>query len=365
MTEEKKGRSIGIDLHPDQFNTAEIDMRTGEVHEKRYAVRGGIEDFQSRLRKDDIVVIEATTNTFALARKIQRQVKRVIIVHPGENRDISQSSKKTDRIDAMKLAKAGIDITMCGRSIKLVNMPDENVSKLRSLFTTYEQISKKVTMTRNRIHSLLTSELRPFVKADIMLEEVRKEIEAGEGLASETKMQIEMLYAEVDMYYEHIQRLKDEIEGFAQYWPEEIGIMISMDGVSLLVALALKADYSDIKNFKNGKHMAALLRTAPTVESSNHKTRYGSVSKRSRHLALRFILQIEHHFYTRNEGVREWRETHIKYKNRGKVRIAIARKIIMCIYAMLTKKELYRYMNPVNYARKKKKLEEILNKKAA
>lgn len=357
---ETKGRSIGIDLHPDRFNTAEINMKTGEIHHEKYEIETDIDLFVRRLTADDIVVVEATTNTFALARRIQKLVKKMIIVHPGENRDIIRSNKKTDRIDAQKLAKLGMDILLSGRSVKLARIPNENVVKLRSLFTTYELTSKKVTMTRCRIHSLLTGELRPHVKADIMAEDLRKEIEGGEGLSYESQIQIRMLYAELDMYYGHIQELRDEIEKFAKFWPEEMRILISMDGISILVALALKADYDEIERFKNGKHLASMLRVAPTVESSNGKTIYGPVNKSSRHLALRFLLQIEHHYYEGNEHLKQWRENHIKHKSRGKIRIAIARRMIMCFFAMLTKKELYRFRNPITFARKEKQLEAII-----
>jgi transposase len=361
---ELKGRSIGVDLHPDCFNTAEIFMKTGEIRHEKYKIRTDMDKFASGLTSDDIVVVEATTNTFAFTRRIEKLVRKVIIVHPGENQDIIRSNKKTDRIDAQKLAKLGMDIILSGRSVKLAKMPDENIVRLRSLFTTYELISKKVTMTRCRIHSLLTGELQPRVKEDIMADSKRKEIEDGEGLSYESRIQIRMLYMELDMYYSQIQELRDEIENFARFWPEEMRILISLDGFSILVALALKADYDEIGRFKNGKHLASLLRVAPTVESSNGKTIYGPVNKSSRHLALGFILQIEHHYYDRNEHLKQWRDGKIRHKSRGKIRIAIARKIIMCVYAMLTKKELYRYRNPINFARKEKQLETIIEKAA-
>jgi transposase len=361
---ELKGRSIGIDLHPDRFNTAEIDMRTGELHRERYEVREGVETFSQRLNQDDVVVMEATTNTFAFARKIQNRVKRVIIIHPGENRDIIRSNKKTDKIDALKLGKIGIDIVRSGREVKQANMPEESVAKLRALFTTYELISKKVTMSRCRIHSLLTGELRPFVKENIMCDEIRVKIEEQESLSEEVRMQIKMMYAELDLYYNHIEQLKKEIIRYARNWPEEIRIMISMDGISILVALALKADYGDIDRFENGAHLCSYLRTAPTVDESNGKVIYGPVNKRSRHLALGFLLQVLHHYYGGNQHLREWRETRIKFKSRGKIRIAIARKMLMCLYAMLTKKEFYRFRNPMTFARKEKELDGIMRKAA-
>lgn len=360
MGEENEGRSIGVDLHPNRFNTAEIGLESGRVQRERYEVPDGLESFVSRLRKEDVVVVEATTNTFAFAALFKDKVKRVIVVHPGENQDIIRSNKKTDRIDAMRLARLGIDITRSGRLIKQATIPEEAIIRLRSLFTTYELVSKEITMTRCRIHSLLVAELHPYVGADIMDVAIRERIESDETLSSGTRLQIKMMYAALDLFYSQILELKDEIVKFARLWPGEMRILISMDGVSILVALALKSDYGDIQRFKNGKHLCSYMRVAPTVEASNGKIKYGPVNKQSRHLGLRFLLQTIQHYYGSNEYAREWREEKIKHKSRGKVRIALARKMLMCLYSMLKHGELYRTRSLVTFARKEKELEAII-----
>lgn len=360
MGEESEGRSIGVDLHPNRFNTAEIGLGSGRVQRERYEVPDGMAAFVNRLTREDVVVVEATTNTFAFVAMFKNMVKQVIVVHPGENQDIIRSNKKTDRIDAMRLARLGIDVTRSGRIIKQAVVPEETIVRLRSLFTTYELISKEITMTRCRIHSLLVAELHPHVGADIMEADIRKQIESDETLTSGTKLQIKMMYASLDLFYGQILELKSEILQFARYWPEEIRIMISMDGISLLIALALKADFGDIRRFKNGKHLCSYERTAPTVEASNGKVKYGPVNKQSRHLGLRFLLQTLQHFYGSNEYAREWRENKIKHKSRGKVRIALARKMLMCLYSMLKHGELYRQRSPVTFMKKEKELEAII-----
>jgi hypothetical protein len=36
MGEENEGRSIGVDLHPNRFNTAEIGLESGKVQRERW-----------------------------------------------------------------------------------------------------------------------------------------------------------------------------------------------------------------------------------------------------------------------------------------------------------------------------------------
>ena len=152
------------------------------------------------------------------------------------------------------------------------------------------------------------------------------------------------------------------IESFAVPYEEEVKTMISVNGVSILGALALKADFAELDRFSNVKGFTSYLRTAPGVDASNGEIHIGHVNKQSRKLALRMLIQGLPHYWSSNEGIKNFRENKLKGKSRGKVRIAIARKLLVCIYFMLKRNELYRYTNQFLYAKKLKKLNNIINR---
>ncbi|MCL2722386.1 MAG: IS110 family transposase [Treponema sp.] len=69
----------------------------------------------------------------------------------------------------------------------------------------------------------------------------------------------------------------------------EIEILTSMTGISVITAIAVSADVSDVSRFRNSKHFAYYLRSAPRVESSNDKTIIKSTNKAARKLSITLI----------------------------------------------------------------------------
>ena len=308
------------------------------------------------------MAVEASTNTFEFVRKIRNVVKEVYVVNPIKFGVIHKTNKKTDKIDAKKLAYgANYHAATGGHHLPLVYVPEKQRSELRSLFTTYDQIKKKITMTMNRIHSILKANLFPYNGININDEEHRKEI-LGLELPGNEKFQIELLYKDLDMQLEHKGKLGERIERFAVPYKEEVKIMISTTGISILCALAVKSDYAEIGRFPNEKGFTSYLRTAPKIDSSNNQIHIGAVNKQSRKLALSMLIQGLPHYWGSNERIKNFRETKIKGKSKGKVRIAIARKLLVCLYFMLKRKELYRYKNQFLYDTKLKKLDDIINR---
>ena len=99
------GRKIGVDLHKNSFrvcyyqNDEKYDFETYHVSIK------GLEHFKKGLRKADELAVESTGNTGHFVRSIEGKVKRIRVVNPMQFKVISESVKKTDDEDALKIAK--------------------------------------------------------------------------------------------------------------------------------------------------------------------------------------------------------------------------------------------------------------------
>jgi transposase len=95
---------IGIDLHTNRFT---VDFKTRAKERIVTYHLTEIEKFIKSLSKDDYVFAEASVNTFAFMDRIKDYVKDVIVIDPFQFRVIADSGKKTDKIDAKKIAKMG------------------------------------------------------------------------------------------------------------------------------------------------------------------------------------------------------------------------------------------------------------------
>ena len=349
----------GIDLHTNRFNVSHIKDEDGKEERKTYDIPADIPAFLNSLSCEDVIVVEASGNTFAFAHLIRNRVKKVHIVDPLDFRIIHDTRKKTDKIDAQKLARGGVyHECVDSNHLPLVTLPDKKIMELRSLFATYRKITHRITAVTNRIHSILKGCLKPYNDRHIRSKDVRSEIE-GLDIELAYKLQIKILYDEMDLVLKHKALLAEVILGYAKYYEEDVKIMTSIPGISILIALALKADYIDISRFANAKKFCSYLRTAPKVDKSNKTTHITCLNKHSRKLSLSLVIQGLPHFYASNTYLSQYRKKKMQGKHAGRVRIAMARKMLNILYVMLKRKELYRYSLPLVYARKLEELEKL------
>ena len=101
-------RFVGLDVHKHILQMCIIDA-TGKV-----LVKERLEDFdreklldwaRRKLQPQDRIALEATTNTWAVARLLRPFVAEVVASNPLATKAIAQAKVKTDKIDAEVLAQ--------------------------------------------------------------------------------------------------------------------------------------------------------------------------------------------------------------------------------------------------------------------
>ena len=98
-------RSIGMDVHRSFAQVAVVEEGVcrdeGRIGVKPEDLRA----WASTLRPDDQVVLEATTNSDAIATMLRPLVARVVVSNPRKTRAIAEAKVKTDKVDARILAQ--------------------------------------------------------------------------------------------------------------------------------------------------------------------------------------------------------------------------------------------------------------------
>ena len=87
------------------------------------------------------------------------------------------------------------------------------------------------------------------------------------------KFQVNIQIEELESLERKKDLIKDQIKLLGSKYYQQVDILTSIKGISVLTALALIADIGDIKRFPNAKHLCSYLRSAPSVESSNMVTK--------------------------------------------------------------------------------------------
>jgi transposase len=355
---------IGIDLHSNCFSICLIDEEGNKLKKEFNLNSDSLGQFYEYLDPETYVLVEASTNTFKFAELIRGKVKAVYVANTHKLKLISMVKKKTDKIDAEKLAIfLKMQITSGEELIRPVYIPGPNVQSLRALFTTYNMLKKQIGQVKNRIHSILKQNLCPFTKEYIFGKHNRNKIREI-VLEEAAKYQIELLFEELEYLEGKMGEIEDKIKITGEEYYNEIDILTSMKGISVTTAIAIIADIGTVERFQNSKHFTSYLRSAPGIDSSNEKQRITRTTKFGRKLSVVLLSQALNHFRDSNPKLNRWcnKKIEIEKHKKGKIRMALCRKVFSEIYQMLKKKEYHYYRDVENHKEKMKSYDAFLKK---
>jgi len=329
---------IAIDLHTDCFTNAirrDVDGKSVKLVKKHFLNKKSLLEFTKTLSKDDYVAIEATTNAFWFHDKISPYVKDVIILDTNK---INFKGNKTDNNDARKL----LDVLEYFVSVKLQK--------------------KIITQLKNRIHSILKQHGHVIKKAS--LKTAKGKSFAIALIDNEiSRLEIKRLINQFESAQIEVDTIVELIAGIGkEYYQDEIERLMTIPGFSFLSALALIADIAEINRFPTVKKFCSYLRTAPKITESNNTTHLGKVNKCSRSLTVTYLTQSVLHFRNSTQYFGEFYDRLKSGKGYGKTRMALIRKILVCAYYMLKRKENFKWSDKSNMELKTNLFHDIAGK---
>src|SRR5689334_8095491 len=155
---------VGLDVHRKTVQACIQDAKGNILSEHSLpATREALEEFASKhLTQEDQIALEATLNTWAIARLLQPKVARLVVSNPLQTKAIAQAKIKTDKVDARVLAH----LLRCDY-LPEVWMPDQETQRLRTLTHRRASLISDRTRLKNRIHSVLAQAMIPLPVKDL------------------------------------------------------------------------------------------------------------------------------------------------------------------------------------------------------
>jgi transposase len=340
-------RYIGVDLHKTNFVVCFLATR-GQPRVATFALNAsGLAAFRRQLREEDEVAVEVGQNTHYFQEQIQEQVKRVVLVDPHRFAVISRSKKKTDRHDAILLA----------RFLKLgwvptVPTPSPQIQELRTLLQARDNLVGMTTKLKNMGHGALTRHGILTDAAAFASARGRQRLAATQGLPEGDQQILQVVLQQLEGIEQAIATLEAQIVQAGKDLPG-LRRVLQIPGISLLSGIGLLAEIGDIRWFANAKQLGAYAGLVPTVRQSNETNHRGPITKqgrkRLRTLAIRAVLVMVR---TGSSPLVEFYRLKKRQKGAGKALCATARKLLSILFVMLTKELDYWYLEERLYNRK-------------
>jgi transposase len=320
-------RYIGVDLHTTQITVCYLTEKD-EISIKKYQLIE-IEKFVSDLQKTDEIAVEATGNTRWFYEKVQNSVSRVVLVNPRQFEVVKNSVKKTDRHDAINLARF-----LKADLLPEVRAKKEEAEKVQSLVNTRTKFVRLKTSLLNKIHALYVSTGRKLRKTSLSsekgLERVWQEVWSEiERLELEIIIdQIRSLKAGIKKLDKAIAEQSEKLRGFEN--------LKTISGIGSLSAGILLSVIGEIKDFATADKLASYFGIVPRVSNSNETVNHGRITKRGSKTGRTTLVQCSLSAIKKNEYLKKYYEQVKARRGHGKAKIALARKFLGIIYSTLT-----------------------------
>jgi transposase len=325
---------LGIDVHKHDSRVAILDD-DGEVVDEARVQNASLEKVAEEYAGSK-AAIEATSNYYTIYDTLEEYLD-VVVADPTQTKAIGYAEVKNDRLDAKLLAqfrRAGM--------IAESYVPPEELRERRALVRGRKRLVEKRTDFKNEVHAVLDKEGISYDWDPFSVE--GREILAGEDLALGTvaKQLLESFLSVIDELTAQIEALEEMIEETAASL-EATQLLMTIPGVSFYSSLLITSEIGEIERFDRAEEVVSYAGLNPVVRESGDSRTEGSISKRGsgdlRWILVQCVQTAVHRcddpylgrFYARLK----------ERKNHQIAIVATARKLLVSIFHMLKRKEVY------------------------
>jgi transposase len=332
-----------VRLYPDKKDIERGNFSTNETGKMR---------LKKWLKPSDTVLIEVSSGIFLMVKEIIRDVGcEVLVLNPGDLAVIYRSLKKTDKEDALKLARLGLWIPR--EKLPVVPLPTDEEEDWRRLVSEHTFYTEERTRLINRLHSIYHQAGKTMLtKKDLKTKEFREKSLAL--FEDRYREEARRLMVRIDGIEDDLEHLSNNTKDILSTHLEIVSIYMSMVGIGPVISLALLAHLAYFERFSKAKQVSNFIGLTPKIDQSGDKNIKGETTNRGCQQVRRVIVQGAWALVrSKNGGVLKDKFERICAKS-GKYSaiIAVAREMMEILFHMVKRHEYYRGVNEAEVMRK-------------
>lgn len=355
-------RAYGLDLSKKTFHGCLLDgpdlgsrhFFTGEMGLKGKAKLAG------RLCKGDLVLMEAGTSSFSLARfLIENTEAEVVVLNPAKLYNIFNSTMKTDKTDSEKIAR--IARNMPRDEWPVVSIPTMTEQAERTAVTFEVFLAEEQTMLVNRLHALFNSMGFPFIKkSELKVEEKRL------ALANEYLCEASIAIEQAIMISDQLVLLADQMEQCQQTLrdicfshPSQALALFSVPGEGLMTVSSQIAYLNDGSRFDSPDSYVNYVGLSERRFDSGNVVSKGHISHMGNKCIRRNVIQAAWSA-ARKSAHNPLSVRYNDLRARGKCKqvaaVAVAKKMVQLSYILVKNNDIYEFTKQQGLESFRKKL---------
>jgi transposase len=339
-------RFIGLDVHKHYLVAIGVDAELKQVlGPRRVQLRHLDSWMRGALARQDAVVLEMTTNAFHLHDDLLPHVHSVTLVHPPEVQLITRAQVMTDKRAALILARLHAK-----GLIPPVWVPPLEVRDHRALVAHRAKMVRLSTQAKNRLHAVLHRHHLPPPEGGLFTPDQHDWWFSLDVTPAE-RVRIQSNLDTLAFAQSQVALLEETLTALAAQ-DERVPLLIQLPGIGLITAMTLLAAIGDIARFPTAKKLVGYSGIGSRVHDSGQSRRTGRMTKAGRRDIRTAMIEAAH---AASRSHPHWKAELARLEPRrghNKAIVAIARKLLVAVWYVLTAGCADRFAQPDQVARR-------------
>lgn len=287
------------------------------------------------------ILLETGTHSLWIARQLRSMGHEVYVLHARSLRAITQSRRKSDRLDARVLAQLGATTSVA--VLHTVDVIDESVQSDRAVLLARDLLVRCRTQQISHVRGVTKAwgvQLGSTTAKNFPVK-VRERIPVPLQPALAPVLESILRLTEAIVAYD------EQLEQLAEGRYAHSRLLTQVPGVGTLTALTYLWTVRDPKRFTKSRQVGAYVGLAPGSRASGQRDPQLRITKQGNPLLRRLLVQCAHHILARPscDGSLRSFGLHIAAQGgkRGKKRavVAVARKLAVLLHHLWKTGEVY------------------------
>jgi transposase len=299
-TMKKKLLFVGLDVHAKNITVALAEGGGGEA--RLYGTipndLHALEKLFAKLRKahpgaELRVCYEAGPTGFVIARRCAQLKIHCTVVAPSLIPSRSGDRVKTDRRDALKLAR----LHRAGE-LTAVHVPDANDEAMRDLCRARTDAVQDLRRARAQLKAFLLRNGYRYTGKSAWTEAHRRYLRELVLPHPAQRVVLEDAIGAIGSAEERIGRLEDQMQALLESWPMKpvVAAMMALRGFARVGAMVLVSELGGAWRFDHPRQLMAYLGLVPTENTSCDSRRQGRITKTGNSHARWLMIEAAHHY---------------------------------------------------------------------
>jgi len=318
---------VGIDLHKDVSQMAVLRESKSPSQLRLANDIVTVERVLKKLPKGSKIALEAMGSWWWMVDLAQKTGHEVFLSHPKQTKAIASARLKSDKVDALMLAKL-----LKADLLPTVWIPPEYQRHLRELLTHRARLVRQRTAVINELRAVYA---KRNIDPQAKLGRVRPSVAGAEDLSGYGPRIVGEDVELLGFINRQIGGLDKELTKIALEDAQSKRLM-TIPGVGPVSAVAVSCWIGEIARFSNAKKLASYFGLAPRVRQSAETERHGHITKEGNRMVRWLVIQAAL-VHTRRGKAPSRKHYLGVLRRRGKqiARVAVANKILGAIFHMM------------------------------